>query len=160
MATMRAAVYDRHALEGVRVDQSYPKVPTSASKLAPGHVLVRVVACGVNPVDAKKVVGDKLPSWMGWCADRTVDGKVAGMDFAGVVEAVSSKSCKDSAAAAAFQRGDAVFGILPPLTGAFAEFVACPASQLCAKPTSLSFAEAAALPIAGLTAVGIFGPPF
>jgi NADPH:quinone reductase-like Zn-dependent oxidoreductase len=157
MATMRAAVYDRTAPEGVRVDPSFPRAGplASANHLPAGHVLVKVVAAGVNPVDAKKVIGDKLPSWMSWLTDRSVDGKVAGMDFAGIVEGVSTKGGKSSGAEAAssFQVGEKVYGILPPLTGAFTEFAACPASQLCIKPSSLSFTEAAALPIPGLTVV-------
>ena len=157
MATMRAAVYDRSAPEGVRVDPAYLRAGplVSTNHLPLGHVLVKVVAAGVNPVDAKKVIGDKLPNWMGWLTDRSVDGKVAGMDFAGIVEGVSTKGGNKSVAEAAsnFQLGDLVYGILPPLIGAFAEFVACPTSQLCTKPSSLSFAEAAALPIPGLTVV-------
>ena len=59
------------------------------------------------------------------------------------------------APAPAFQPGDAVFGIMPPMVGAFAEFVACPATQLSLKPSRLSFAQAAVLPIPGLTVVGL-----
>ena len=77
---IRAAVYDRKAEEGIRV------VTKRAPKLGRGDVLVRVRACGVNPVDAKFVVADKLPeSWRG-AARWLVDGRVAGFDLSGVVE--------------------------------------------------------------------------
>ena len=52
----------------------------SASRL-----LVRVRACGVNPVDAKYIIGDKFPeSWMDWSA-RRVNGHTPGFDFSGEV---------------------------------------------------------------------------
>lgn len=143
---MRAAVYDRTAPEGIRVvaNQRRPTLTT-------GHILVRVVHAGVNPVDAKKVVGDKLPGFLAGLASTVVQGNVAGFDFAGVVEAVSPRGDNSS-----FRPGDEVFGIMPPMKGSFAEVVACPADQLCLKPAALSTAEAAALPIAGLTAVQCF----
>ena len=58
--TMRAAVYDRAALEGIRVIATRAP-PSPPSK---GALLVRVKACGVNPVDAKGVIGDKLPTFL------------------------------------------------------------------------------------------------
>ena len=52
-------------------------------------------------------------------------GKVPGFDFSGVVE-----RCGRGRGCEAFAPGDAVFGILPPLTGSFAEVVVCPADQV------------------------------
>ena len=50
-----------------------------------GRLLVRVRACGVNPVDAKYIIGDKFPeSWMDWSA-RRVNGHTPGFDFSGEV---------------------------------------------------------------------------
>ena len=66
---MRAAVYDRTAVEGVRVVTRPP--PTAPARDA---LLVRVRACGVNPVDAKGVVGDKLPAFLRPLARRALDG--------------------------------------------------------------------------------------
>ena len=49
------------------------------------RLLVRVRACGVNPVDAKYIIGDKFPeSWMDWSA-RRVNGNTLGFDFSGEV---------------------------------------------------------------------------
>ena len=121
---IRAAVYDRKAEEGIRV------VTKRAPKLGRGDVLVRVRACGVNPVDAKFVVADKLPeSWRG-AARWLVDGRVAGFDLSGVVERAYPGS--------GFEVGEEVFGAVPPLRGSFADLVAVPSSQLATKPPSLT----------------------
>ena len=58
---MRKAVYDKRAPDGVRVTRS----------IQPNHcrrsLLIQVRAAGINPVDAKHVIGDKLPICMsGW----------------------------------------------------------------------------------------------
>jgi len=136
---IRAAVYDRKAEEGIRV------VTKRAPKLGRGDVLVRVRACGVNPVDAKFVVADKLPeSWRG-AARWLVDGRVAGFDLSGVVERAYPGS--------GFEVGEEVFGAVPPLRGSFADLVAVPSSQLATKPPSLTHPEAAALVLPGLTVV-------
>jgi NADPH:quinone reductase-like Zn-dependent oxidoreductase len=68
---------------------------------------------------------------------------VPGMDMAGVVEAVGN-------AVTRFQPGDEVFGIGK---GAFAEYACAPENKLAAKPANLSFEQAAAVPISGLTAL-------
>jgi NADPH:quinone reductase-like Zn-dependent oxidoreductase len=53
-----------------------------------------------------------------------------------------------------FQPGDAVYGDIAPFgSGAFAEYAALPAKALAPKPTNLTFAEAAAVPVAALTAL-------
>ena len=136
---IRAAVYDRKAEEGIRV------VTKRAPKLGRGDVLVRVRACGVNPVDAKFVVADKLPeSWRG-AARWLVDGRVAGFDLSGVVERAYPGS--------GFEVGEEVFGAVPPMRGSFADLVAVPSSQLATKPHPLTHAEAAALVLPGLTVV-------
>ena len=69
---MRAAVYDRGCVEGIKVVTTRALPPNSKSAL-----LVRVKACGVNPVDAKGVIGDKLPPALRSFARRVVDGKGA-----------------------------------------------------------------------------------
>ena len=65
---MRAAVYDRAALEGIRVIATRAP-PSPPSK---GALLVRVKACGVNPVDAKGIIGDKLPVFLRPLARRFI----------------------------------------------------------------------------------------
>jgi len=69
--------------------------------------------------------------------------RVRGGDLAGVVEAVGSK-------VTGFHPGDEVFGVG---TGSFAEYATAPEKGLALKPRNLTFEQAAAIPIAGLTAL-------
>jgi len=104
----------------------------------PTEVLVRVAAAGVNPVDWKtRVRGGFLgepPFTVGW-------------DVAGVVEAVGRGVTR-------FEPGARVFGMprFPHEAAAYAEYVTSPSRQLALIPESLGDVEAAALPLAGLTA--------
>ena len=104
----------------------------------PTEVLVRVSAAGVNPVDWKTrarggVLGEP-PFTVGW-------------DVSGVVEEVGAGVTR-------FQLGDRVFGMprFPGEAAAYAEYATSPARQLALIPEGLSDVEAAALPLAGLTA--------
>jgi NADPH:quinone reductase-like Zn-dependent oxidoreductase len=100
----------------------------------PGEVLVRVLAAGVGPWDSHLRSGDwtgKLPY-------------IPGGEFAGLVEG-------DTGDEAAFQDGEPVYGY-PGLSGCYAQYVTCPTEQLAPIPTGLSAVEAAAVPIAALTA--------
>jgi len=106
-------------------------------------VLVRVHAASVNPLDAKLVAGEPY-------LVRMVNGLIGprnarlGVDFAGRVEEVGR-------GVTTFAPGDEVFGCGK---GAFAEYVVVPAGKaLLAKPPALGFDQAAAVPIAGLTAL-------
>jgi len=107
-------------------------------------LLVRVKACGVNPVDAKGVIGDKLPPFMRGFARRLVDGKIAGFDLSGRRRARAPGG-------AASRSGDEVYGAVPPFRGALAELVSVPLDQVAAKPQSLTHEEAAALVLPGVT---------
>ena len=105
----------------------------------PTEVLVRVRAVGVNPVEAVIRSGQfpllgEPPFILGW-------------DVSGVVEDIEPGVTR-------FQPGDEVYGMpfFPRPANAYAEYVAAPSRQLARKPASLSHAEAAALPLAGLTA--------
>jgi NADPH:quinone reductase-like Zn-dependent oxidoreductase len=98
---------------------------------ADGQVLVRVRAAAINPIDWKYRRGlapKELPA-------------VLGSDISGVVE--SSRSER-------FGVGDEVFGLAA--SGGYAEFAAAPAPLLAPKPPGLSHEQAAALPVAGMTA--------
>ena len=105
---------------------------------APTEVLVRVSAGGVNPVDWKtRARGGFLgepPFTLGW-------------DVAGVVEEVGAGVTR-------FEPGARVFGMprFPQEAGCYAEYVTSPSRQLASTPEALSDVEAAALPLAGLTA--------
>ncbi|MFC9997691.1 NADP-dependent oxidoreductase [Nocardia sp. NPDC127526] len=103
----------------------------------PAEVLVRVHAAGVNPID----------SWHrfnGGLAERIVR---LGWDVSGVVEAVGP-------GVTLFAPGDEVFGLPrhPLPAGTYAEYVVSPARHLVRKPAGLSHVQAAALPLAALTA--------
>ncbi|QCR20260.1 NADP-dependent oxidoreductase [Agrococcus sp. SGAir0287] len=103
-----------------------------------GEVLVRVHAASVNPVD---VMQRQHGTFGGGRSIRI------GYDVAGVVEEVGP-------GVTLFAPGDAVFGMLPfpHAAGAYATHVVAPTRALVRTPASLSHAEAAALPLAGLTA--------
>jgi NADPH:quinone reductase-like Zn-dependent oxidoreductase len=102
------------------------------------EVLVRVRAAGVNPIDWKTRAGrgvlHTLPCTVGW-------------DVSGVVEATGHGVTR-------FAPGDEVFGMpwFPRQAAAYAEFVTAPSRHFAAKPAVLDHLQAAALPLAGLTA--------
>lgn len=111
-------------------------------KVGPDSVLVRAKAAGVNPVDWKIREGylDAL-----FPADFPI---VPGWDVAGVVERVGP-------AVSEFSPGDEVIGYVREDhigRGTYAELVAAPVRTLGRKPARLSWAQAAGLPLAGLTA--------
>lgn len=106
--------------------------------------LVRVIAAGINPIDAKtRAGGGVFPEIRSFPA-------VLGQDFSGVV-------IRSPYAAHPLQPGDEVYGMLsvPRTGGSYAEYAAVPALSLAAKPATLSHIEAAALPVAALTAWGV-----
>jgi NADPH:quinone reductase-like Zn-dependent oxidoreductase len=106
----------------------------------PTEVLVKVKAAGINPVDVYTAQGKaymralNLPYVPGW-------------DVAGIVEQVGYGTTR-------FKVGDEVFGMpwFPRAASAYAEYLVAPARHLALKPKQLSFEQAAALPLAGLTA--------
>lgn len=111
----------------------YPKPEVGA-----GEVLVRVHACGVNPLDWK-VCDGSVASFL-----SVSPPFIIGADVAGVVEAVGPGVTR-------FAVGDEVFGQIG-LLGAYAEYAVTGESRLSKKPASLSYAEAACIPVSGATA--------
>ncbi|MEV4195580.1 NADP-dependent oxidoreductase [Streptomyces toxytricini] len=104
-----------------------------------GEILVRVHAAGVNPVDWKTRATGALVSW-----DRI---PVVGWDVSGTVEAVGP-------GVTLYRPGDEVYGMprFPRQAGGYAEYVTAPARHFARKPASLDHVQAAALPLAALTA--------
>jgi uncharacterized protein (TIGR02246 family) len=107
------------------------------------ELLVRVVAAGVNPLDYHFMRGApyivRLMAGIG-----RPDNPTVGVDFAGVVEAVGPNVTR-------FKPGDVVFG---GGSGAFAEYLVIPESDAVArKPGNVSFAQAAGVAVAGVTAL-------
>ena len=106
----------------------------------PGELLVRVLASGTNPVDAKI---RQAGSWAGIPFPA-----ILGYDVSGVVEAVGP-------GVISFSAGDEVFytpEIFGNPAGSYAEYNVAPASIVARKPATLSHVEAAAVPLAGGTA--------
>lgn len=134
---MKAITYHHYGTPDVLTLEEIPK-RTAASD----EVLIAVRAASVNPYDwhflrgtpkfVRLVMGVGGPRFPG-----------LGADVAGVVESVGPKVTR-------FKPGDAVFGTG---RGAFAEFACARESQLALKPERVTFEQAAALPIAGITAL-------
>jgi NADPH:quinone reductase-like Zn-dependent oxidoreductase len=120
----------------------YEEVPTPQA--GPGEVLVRIAAASISPVDAGKAAGAlrRLPIQLPW---------IPGGDFAGTVAAVGAGVKGLVVGTEVYGTGPAA-GNLPAYGGAFAQYIAVPASTVAEKPESLSFVEAAAVPISALTA--------
>ncbi|MBB2946358.1 NADPH:quinone reductase-like Zn-dependent oxidoreductase [Actinoplanes lutulentus] len=110
----------------------------------PGDILVRVHAAGVNPVDWKTRAGAPTPA----AAALGPAPHILGWDVSGVVEQVGP-------GVHLFAPGDEVYGLpwFPRPAGAYAEYVIAPARQFAPKPSSLDHVHAAAIPLAGLTAL-------
>jgi NADPH:quinone reductase-like Zn-dependent oxidoreductase len=108
------------------------------------EVLVEIHAAGVNPIDAKTRAGH------GVAAALERFPAVLGQDFSGVVVETPYK-------AHPLRPGDAVYGVLPVphYSGSYAQYAAVPSLNLAPKPVGLSHPEAAAVPLAALTAWGL-----
>lgn len=106
----------------------------------PGQVLLRVRAASVNPLDWKLRSGQ-----LRW-VKRIRFPAILGQDVAGEVVEIGPEVSR-------FAPGDAVYALLDGVGGAYAEYAVVRESSLAAKPDVLSFEEAAALPVAGLTAL-------
>jgi len=139
MSTMRAVVV---AAPGGPEVLTVADVPMAAKVGA--EFLVRVVASGVNPIDAKTRSGKGA-----WSA-VTHPPAILGVDFSGVVVEAPYEGHE-------LKVGDEVYGMLPVprSAGAYAEYVAVSALNLSKKPRALSHVEAAGVPCAALTAWGV-----
>ncbi|MBB5638732.1 NADPH:quinone reductase-like Zn-dependent oxidoreductase [Pedobacter cryoconitis] len=112
-------------------------------EIKPGHILIKLKTAGLNPMD-----------WR--IADGMLDGKmphifplILGADGAGVVEEIGEDVSR-------FKTGDKVYGQMmhaPVGEGTYAEYIVVPEKVIIAKmPPGLSFEQAAASPVAGMTA--------
>ena len=133
---MKVIEYDRYGGPEVIELREAP-----APQPARGEVLVRIHAAALNPKDAlvragkfKRLAGPEFPKRMGY-------------DLAGEVAAVGE-------GVQGLAVGQAVYGMIQSWkAGAFAEYAALPQSELAAAPKGLSHTEAAAIPLAALTAL-------
>ncbi|WP_253916368.1 NADP-dependent oxidoreductase [Streptomyces sp. MNP-20] len=116
-------------------------VPVEVDRPVPGltEILVKVHAAGVNPVDWKTRAAGEFGTWG--------DTPILGYDVSGTVEAVGP-------GVTLFAPGDEVFGMprFPEQAGGYAEYVTAPARRFARKPAAVDHVQAAALPLAALTA--------
>jgi len=106
-------------------------------------VLVRVQAAAINPADWHILRGDPLVARLMGVGLTKPKAHVAGIDAAGVVEAVGAN-------VSGIRPGDEVLGFC---RGAFAEYACAAGDKVVPKPASLTFEQAAAVPIAATTAL-------
>jgi NADPH:quinone reductase-like Zn-dependent oxidoreductase len=135
--TMKAIVQETYGsadvLELRDVDQPTPSA---------GEVLVRVRAAGVSRGDVHLMKGEPYLMRAAF-GIRAPKNPVPGLDVAGTVVAIGPDVTR-------FAVGDEVFGIA---RGSFAEYAVAREDKLAHKPSSLTFPQAAAMPISGLTAL-------
>jgi NADPH:quinone reductase-like Zn-dependent oxidoreductase len=135
---MRKVLYSRFGDEQVLEVHEQP-TPT----ITKNQLLIRVKAASINPLDwkiyrgeMKLLSGSKFP-------------KGVGIDFAGVVAEVGPSVTR-------FRAGDAVFGLLDVFKGgALADYVVVTEAAIALKPATISFDQAASLPVAALSALQI-----
>jgi NADPH:quinone reductase-like Zn-dependent oxidoreductase len=138
---MKAFIYEQYGppetLRMAEVDKPAPNA---------GRVLVKVLAASVNAADWHVLRGKPLFSraTLGLLRPKH---KILGVDIAGQVEAVGSGVTR-------FKPGDEIYAnLLDHGYGGFAEYVSVPVDAMSLKPASLSFEEAAAVPMAAVTAL-------
>jgi NADPH:quinone reductase-like Zn-dependent oxidoreductase len=134
---MKAIVYNRYGPSEVL---RYEEIEKPSPK--EDEVRIRVLAASVNPLDWRIRSGTPffVRLMMGLSESKL---KRPGVDVAGRIEAVGPKVTR-------LRVGDEVFGTC---RGAFAEYVCTPESSVVTKPANVTFEEAAAVPIAGYTAL-------
>jgi NADPH:quinone reductase-like Zn-dependent oxidoreductase len=133
MMMMKAVVaHEYGAPEVLKLEE----VPRPESK--EDEALVRVIASGVNPADPLTLRGKYAREW------ATHLPLIPGYEIAGIVE-------KTDPQVTTLKKSDAVYGY-PTFGGGWAEYVVVKQWEVAAKPRSLTFAEAAAVPMGALTA--------
>jgi NADPH:quinone reductase-like Zn-dependent oxidoreductase len=139
---MKAVVYRRYGppevLQLIELEKPIPK---------DDEILIKIQAASINALDWHRLTADIfLVRLMGEGLLKPKNIRL-GADMAGRVEAVGK-------AVTQFQPGDEVFGDVEPYgSGAFSEYVCVPEKAVALKPANLSYEEAAAVPVAGLTAL-------
>ncbi|MFJ6836756.1 NAD(P)-dependent alcohol dehydrogenase [Streptomyces sp. NPDC091209] len=134
---MKAIAQDRYGSpDALELREFDTPVPTG------NQVLVRVKAVSLNAYDWHLMRGDPYLARLSFGARRPRQ-RIRGRDFAGLVEAVGGDVKR-------LRPGDEVFG---EADGAFAEYVCAPDDVVERKPAGLTFEQAAALPLAGNTAL-------
>ena len=135
--SMKAVVNRRY---GTADELAVERVPRP--EIGDGEMLVRVHVAAVNPLDWHALTGTPLIMRLA-TGLRRPKRIVRGVDMAGIVHSVG-------AAVTTFAPGDRVFA---GARGAFAEYVAVPEGEAVSIPDGVEFADAAALPVAAVTAL-------
>ena len=135
---MKAIVYCDYGPSNLKLQEIEKPTPTD------DQILVKVRAASVNPLDWHYIEGTPyIMRLLGVGLRKPKDTRL-GVDYAGTVEAVGKNVTQ-------FKPGDDVFG---GRTGAFAEYLcARAAGSVALKPASVTFEQAASVPIAGITAL-------
>jgi NADPH:quinone reductase-like Zn-dependent oxidoreductase len=134
---MKAIVYCDYGSPDVLALQSIDRPSVGDSQ-----VLVKVHSASVNPLDWHYVRGTPYIGRLDMGLRKPKITRL-GVDFAGTIVSVGTSVTR-------FKPGDEVFGAR---TGAFAEYVTARADRIALKPANISFEQAAAVPVAALTAL-------
>jgi NADPH:quinone reductase len=139
---MRAVTVSDYGAAPVVID-----LPTPAA--APGQVLIKLAAAGMNPMDTQLASGE-------WRPEPATFPMVLGVDGAGIVDALGEGATR-------FSLGDRIFGqlLMSPIgsAGTYAEYVAVTAeAPLALVPPGLDLVEAAAVPTVGGTGLTLVEP--
>ena len=134
---MKAIVYTQYGSPDILQFKEVVKPVPNA-----GEILVKVYAASANPLDWHLMRGAPFLARLDGGLRKPKDSRL-GADFAGRVEAVGSNVTQ-------FQPGDEVYG---DHRGSFAEYSTVPVNRVALKPANLSFEEAAAIPVAAVTAL-------
>ena len=134
MATMNAVYIHKFGSPDVLTVEN-----VSMPEPAEDEIVIKVEAASVNPVDYK-IRSGKYPS-----VREDQLPKVLGRDVAGIVQAVGAGVSK-------FRAGDAVYAMLGRESGGYAEFAVAKEDEAAPMPSKLDFVDAAAVPLAALTA--------
>jgi len=138
--TMKAVCFSTAAYGGIDA-LSVKSIPKPAVEKET-EILVKVHAASINPIDKMRLSGALKALF-----PDPFDTAVLGYDVSGVVEETGS-------GVTGFTAGDEVYVRLYGMKwGALAEYVVCEPNELAKKPAKLSHSEAAAVPLAGLTAL-------
>lgn len=149
---LKAIIYTKvgNAKDSLKISEMKKPEPKS------NQLLVKVKASSITNMEYMRF--GKMGKILNLAIHAT--GKPLGVEFSGIVEEVGAE-------VKTLKKGDEIFGLAKGYIGVWAEYVIASEKNVCLKPTSLSFEEASALVIGGITALGAvhaakiqkFGPP-
>ena len=142
---MKAVVFDRYGSPDVLALKEIDKPVVKDHE-----VLVRIAAGGANPADWRAMRGDPYLMRLATGLRRPRAAMILGSDMAGTVEAVGQDVTR-------FHPGDEVYAEVD--SGGFAEYISFREDLLALKPVNLTFEQAAAVPMTGLTALQALRDP-